>query len=147
MLYSYNQQTPQILPDKIRLSSGLTRTNKATFTAEEILDAGYVVVPIAPQYDATTQEIVWDKTTWKIVDLSQQELANRLQQEWTNIRAKRNLRIQNIDWKILRALSYQRLGMPSIDSITDLDMYIQALRDVTNQTDPYNIIWPTAPGN
>ena len=27
--------------------------------------------------------------------------------------------------------------------IADLDAYIQALRDVTSQSDPYNITWPT----
>ena len=54
--------------------------------------------------------------------------------------------IKNIEWKISRNLSETRLGLTTTtDNLSDLDTYIQSLRDITNQSDPYNITWPPIP--
>jgi len=143
MLYSHNQQIPSFLPDRIRLSTGLTRTDSSTFTQAELLDAGYVAADNPPPYDPNQQHLVWDKTTWKLVDFTPEELAARLELEWKSVRSIRNKLILDVEWKISRALSQQRMGLPVTDNIANLDTYIQALRDVTNQSDPYNITWPT----
>ena len=58
MLYSIRQQRPAPLPFRIRLSNGFTRTEPASFTAEEILDAGYVAYT-EPAYDAATEQLLW----------------------------------------------------------------------------------------
>ena len=58
MLYSLRQQRPAPLPFRIRLSNGFTRTEPASFTAEEILDAGYVAYT-EPAYDAATEQLLW----------------------------------------------------------------------------------------
>jgi hypothetical protein len=147
MLYSYNQQTPSFLPDRIRLSSGLTRTDSNTFTHKEILDAGYVAADNPPLYDPNQQHLVWDKTTWKLVDFTPEELAARLALEWKSVRNIRNKFILDVEWRVFRALSQQRMGLPVTDNIADLDTYIQALREVTDQPDPYTITWPVNPVN
>ena len=59
MLYSIRQQRPAPLPFRIRLSNGFTRTEPASFTAEEILDAGYVGPYTEPAYDAATEQLLW----------------------------------------------------------------------------------------
>jgi len=143
MLYSHNQQIPSFLPDRIRLSTGLTRTDSSTFTQAELLDAGYVAADNPPPYNPNQQHLVWDKTTWKLVDFTAEELAARIELEWKSVRALRNKFILDVEWKISRALSQQRMGLPVTDNIAALDSYIQALRDITNQSDPYNVIWPT----
>jgi len=143
MLYSHNQQTPGLLPDRIRLSTGLTKTDKSTFTAQELLDAGYIPADVPPAYNPNQQHLVWDKTTWKLIDFTAEELAARIELEWKGVRALRNKFILDVEWKISRALSQQRMGLPVTDNIAALDNYIQALRDITNQSDPYNVIWPT----
>ena len=38
-LYSFNGRYPDILPNRIRLSNGLTKTDKTTFTDSDLLDA------------------------------------------------------------------------------------------------------------
>jgi hypothetical protein len=58
MLYSYRQQQPAPLPFRIRLSNGFTRTEPASFTAEQIADAGYVAFT-EPAYDAVTEQLLW----------------------------------------------------------------------------------------
>ena len=58
-LYSLRQQRPAPLPFRIRLSNGFTRTEPASFTAEEITDAGYVGPYTEPAYDAATEQLLW----------------------------------------------------------------------------------------
>ena len=59
MLYSIHNQRPAPLPALIRLSDGRPRTDAASFTAEEILDAGYVGPFAEPAYDAATEQLLW----------------------------------------------------------------------------------------
>jgi hypothetical protein len=59
MLYSFNNGRPSPLPFRIRLSNGFTRTEPASFTAEEIADAGYVGPYTEPAYDAATEQLLW----------------------------------------------------------------------------------------
>ena len=59
MLYSYRQQRPEPLPFRIRLSNGFTRTEPASFSAEEIADAGYVGPYTEPVYDSATEQLSW----------------------------------------------------------------------------------------
>ena len=58
MLYSFRQQRPAPLPNRIRLSNGFTRYAHQPPTAEEILDAGYVAYT-EPAYDAATEQLLW----------------------------------------------------------------------------------------
>jgi len=59
MLYSFRQQRPAPLPNRIRLSNGFTRYAHQPPTAEEILDAGYVGPYTEPAYDAATEQLLW----------------------------------------------------------------------------------------
>lgn len=59
MLYSIHNQRPAPLPFRIRLSNGFTRTEPASFTAEEIADAGYVGPYTEPAYDPATEQLLW----------------------------------------------------------------------------------------
>jgi hypothetical protein len=144
-LYSYKGGYPSSLPDRIRLSNGLTRTEKNTFTEEEIANAGYVLAEDPPIHNER-QRLVWSGTTWQIVDFSEEEIAEIVEREWQTIRFKRDEKIKEVEWRLFRYQSQIRLGIPTDDSpeeINKIDVYIQNLRDVTNQNDPSNIVWPT----
>ena len=58
MLYSFRNQRPAPLPNRIRLSNGFTRYAHQPPTAEEIVDAGYVAYA-EPAYDAATEQLLW----------------------------------------------------------------------------------------
>jgi len=61
----------------------------------------------------------------------------RLDNQWVIIRELRNRKLSECDWT-------QVADVP--DSTKQLWLeYRQALRDITTQTDPYNIIWPVKP--
>ena len=76
MLYSFMGQRPAPLPWRIRrLSDGYTRTDPSQFTEDDIADAGYVLAPDPPMYDAETQGLDWDGSSWSVVDLVKPPLA------------------------------------------------------------------------
>ena len=83
VIYSFNGEYPQALPERIRLSNGQTRSDSSTFTAEEIADAGYVAV-VEPSYDPTTHTLSWDGTNLTSRLYNDAEIANK----WAEIRAE-----------------------------------------------------------
>lgn len=139
MLYSYKQQFPTELPDRIRLSSGRTRTDKTTFTPEELLDAGYVAVADIPHVDIDCQYVTWSGVEWSVSDYTEQET---LEKQWERIRTIRNGTIITNEWRVNRHLSELRLGLPPTEDLQDIDQYMQGLRDITKQSDPTNLVWP-----
>lgn len=141
-LYSYKRNFPNLLPDRIRLSNGSTRTDLSTFTSEEILDAGYVLVEPMPSINPVTQRLTWNGVAWEVSGLTAEEATAIFTAEVENIRQKRDVLINQVAWRVDRYQSEIRLGLTLTDDITKLDEYIQALRDITKQADILNIIWP-----
>jgi len=130
------------IPDRIRLSNGLTRTDRSTFTQEELESAGYLLVdPPLNTYD--NQKLTWNGSAWQIVEYTEEEIDERTRILWADIRSTRDSLLNQLDWRFLRYHSQVRLGIQPIDNIEDLDNYAQALRDITNQEDPLNITWPS----
>ena len=145
MPYSYKNQYPiDNLPERIRLSNGFTRTDSSTFTTDEITDAGYVAVSTAPTYNDRTHKLTWDGSDWQVVELTTLEIQENTDLQWDVIRKQRDVQINAVDWKIMRYQSQVRLGFTTTtDTIANLDTYIQELRNITNQSDPYNVVWPS----
>jgi hypothetical protein len=61
---------------------------------------------------------------------------------WAVIRNNRDQRIAEVEWRYNRYHRNERLGLPQQDSIADLDNYVQALADITNQENPFELTWP-----
>jgi hypothetical protein len=71
---------------------------------------------------------------------SQSEIDSELNSLWYSIRYRRNIELKECDWT-------QIADSPLSEELKDeWKTYRQELRDITLQTDPYNIIWPTIPG-
>lgn len=141
MLYSYKKKYPKELPNRIRLPNGLTKTDKTTFTDEEIADAGYILVSDPPALDEG-DSLHWDGDKWVVKSLTPEE---KLSYQWSKIRELRDGTIASVLWRVERYHSEVRLGLEPTDDIVKLDKYIQALRDITKQPDPSNIEWPELP--
>lgn len=63
----------------------------------------------------------------------------RINARWAEIRADRDSLLVSTDWWVTKAIE---VG----DQITEQQRnYRQALRDITLQEDPFNIVWPTKP--
>lgn len=134
MLYSHNQKTPAPLPHRIVLSNGMTRTDKTTFTAEEIADAGYVAAPEKPtaQYP---NKVDWDGTQWVAREPNQAEINAQIRSVQTSCESL----LASTDYKVIKAME---LGQPLDPAYT---AYRQALRDLYNNIhlDPWNPTWPS----
>lgn len=61
------------------------------------------------------------------------------QARWADVRDKRDRLLAGTDWITVRATE-QSIPVP-----TAWATYRQALRDITAQSDPFNITWPSAP--
>lgn len=59
---------------------------------------------------------------------------------WQTVRYRRDQLLRQTDWEVLRALEAKAAVPPAMRA------YRQALRDITQQPDPLNIVWPAAPG-
>lgn len=61
------------------------------------------------------------------------------EQAWADVRARRDQLLAASDWTVTRAVEMQAT-IP-----TAWSDYRQDLRDITEQSDPFNITWPTPP--
>ncbi len=75
----------------------------------------------------------------KVRNKTPEEIEEELNGQWTAIRYRRNEFLLECDWTQLQdsPLSEQKQQ--------EWQTYRQSLRDITEQPDPFNIVWPTKP--
>jgi hypothetical protein len=105
-----------------------------------------IVTP--PYFDPATQvreegpalliDGVWTQD-YIVSDLSADESAVKVGAQWNVIRAERNKLLADTDWWVTKAAE------TSVTISVEQRTYRQALRDITDQANPFNIIWPTKP--
>ena len=122
----------------------------AKLTPEQVVHFGVhqlkLVTP--PYYDPATQarehgpalliDGVWTQN-YIVTDLDADASAAKVGEQWTVIRAERNALLTRSDWWVTKAAE---TGAIISD---DQHAYRQALRDITIQSDPFNIVWPAPP--
>lgn len=141
MKYSYKGQIPQDLPESIMLSDHRTRTDKTTFTEEELIEAGYTATPDI-SYDSNIEILEWRESSWTTRPYTEQEIQAKKDTQISIYRNRRDPLINSIMWRVQRYESEVRQGLHPTDDIIKLDTYIQALRDITKHE---NITWPINP--
>jgi len=110
-------------------------------TLDWIADQGYYVITVWKPYNHATEKLVPATPhlyegmccTVDVEPKTEQELKERIRNEWTAIRQQRNRFLSESDWTQLA------------DSPADKDkwaVYRQELRDITTQEDPFSIVWP-----
>ena len=120
----------------------------------------YPITYQAPTYDPATQVLghptytisgdtvietltVNDKPTPEpIPELTEEQIAAARANQWEIVRRQRDSFMSQMDWRYTRYAREVRLNLTPTDDIAALDTYMQALADITTQTDPYNITWP-----
>lgn len=135
-LYSHNQQWPQELPFRIKLADGSTRTDPNTFTAEELTDWGYTGPFTRPSFDQYSEVLEWSGAEFSVRPMTTEERQAVLDQQWAAVRVQRNQRLAECDWT--------QLPDAPVDAAA-WAVYRQALRDITQQADPFNLVWPAKP--
>jgi len=143
-LYSFRGEEPKEIPQRIRLPGGYTKTDPATFSEQDLIDAGYTGPFEKPDYDPIRQELVWNKesVTYTVNDLPEELLPAQPTEEdhWRNLRGWRNGLLSGSDW----------IFVPDIDISEEKKgewiAYRQLLRDLPkNIEDPTKVVWPEEP--
>jgi hypothetical protein len=134
MLYSHHAEIPAPLPHRIRFPDGSTRTDRSTFTADELERAGYSGPFERPECDPATETVDWDGTQFLVRPYN----AAELEAQWARVREQRNQLLQASDWTQIEDydLGADRAAWA---------VYRQALRDLTDALNPFAIAWPQAP--
>ena len=110
-----------------------------------IKSEGYYVITVWKPYDHATEKLVsaaphlYDGMCC-LVDvepLTAEELQARVDTQWQVVRTQRNQMLKDTDWT--------QLSDSPVDK-TAWALYRQALRDITQQPDPFNITWPKQNG-
>jgi len=135
ILYSHNGAYPCPLPNRIVLSNGQSRTDRSTFTPEEIADAGWVAVSDPPPI-IYPNKLDWDGFAW----VSRAPNAVEIELRWIEVRRIRDNRLAQTDFQILKA--YEQ----GVAADAGLVTYRQAMRDTPQNTaDPFFVTWPSMP--
>ena len=101
----------------------------AQLQIDDVVDSSY--------FSVEENEVVEYQTKRKLNDF---DVWEQTQNMWGNIRSRRNIELIESDWT-------QVLDSPfTAEEKEEWRIYRQALRDITLQTDPFNIIWPIKPG-
>lgn len=122
----------------------------AKLTPEQIKKFGIhqlkLVTP--PYYEPATQtrehgpalliDGVWTQN-YIVSELDPDASAARIEAQWNVVRNERNKMIADTDWWVTKALE------TGVTIAADQSAYRQALRDITEQADPFNITWPEKP--
>ena len=140
-LYSYKGETPDVLPNRIRLSSRLTKTDRSTFTEEDLADAGYtgpyekpddIVHGFFEKVEWNSESLSWEKTTIPELELM------------VKVRLERNNGLELSDWTQLPDSPLTE------EKKAEWAEFRQKLRDLPENipSDPTkysNFIWPQRP--
>lgn len=119
----------------------------AKLTPEQIVQFGVhqlkLITP--PYFDPATQQRehgpallidgVWTQN-YIVTNLGAEEATAKADTQWGIIRIERNTKLIASDWT--------QVADAPVDA-AEWATYRQALRDITNQTNPFNIVWPTVP--
>lgn len=135
-----NMEPVQWDEDTLCRVSALTPEQKDRFGVRPLK----LVTP--PPYDFTTQTLVdgpalllggvWTQN-WIVETKTPEEIGSLAETQWSNIRAERHAKLIASDWTQLPDAPVDAAAWAS---------YRQELRDITSQPDPFNIVWPAAPG-
>lgn len=125
---------PALVTDAVLASFGVHRVFNATppaVTREQVLEEG------APVFDAQANR--WTQV-FVVRAKSAEQTAAETQAQADAVRAQRDVKLAECDWRIIKALEG---GQPQDFSWA---AYRQALRDITSQTGfPWEVQWPTQP--
>lgn len=99
-------------------------------------DDAYIVDGCILPFDVVGEGVVSDYDPETDIRPFPQELIDR---QWGEVRTDRNKRLADCDWTQLPDAPLSNIEMQ------DWASYRQALRDITNQPDPFNITWPSEP--
>jgi hypothetical protein len=134
----YARIKDSVLQQGYGLDSESLELTKQQYPDETFIEVDFLADPdlyyfedgsVKKKQEKTSETSFWDETSISWVE--NQELKK------VENKSKRNTLLASCDWT-------QLADIPSETKLL-WEPYRQALRDITNQPDPFNIVWPTRP--
>ena len=124
------------------------------------------IIKVTPVYDNKTQKIDIPKhyivngivyESYDVIDLPiiqpivereltpeeiEQQYQETITNQWNEVRAIRDDLMKSFEWRYSRYYRNERLNIAQLDDLTQMDLYMQQLADITLQESPFEIIWP-----
>jgi hypothetical protein len=135
-LYSFKGAYPTQLPNRIKLANGFTKTDRSTFTPEDLDEAGWYAVDIPPIVNYPNK-LEWDGQTRSWSEREPNEAETQF--KWQEIRNECEKRLLDTDYKVIKAIETGT----AVDPI--YVTYRQELRDLynnVNNVDPWTVQYP-----
>ncbi len=136
----------------VRNSDGYIKQTGSASTFDELLTIeGYTSIVIPSSINLSTNSYKWDSSLMQLVEIpprpspmhewemGQWNDTSSVEQKWEQVREIRNAILSATDWIVTRSAE-RGISVPS-----DVAIYREALRNITAQSDPFNINWPAAP--
>jgi len=98
------------------------------------IPSGYTVD--SSYYEITDDEVLEIQTARPLTDEENQTI---IESQWNNIRSRRNIELNESDWT---HISDSPL---TAEKKEEWQIYRQELRDITKQSNPFSVEWPTPP--
>lgn len=116
-------------------------------SAEFLADNSCMTVTVWKPHDQITQKLVavspyiesGQVFTVNVENKTPEELQQTYDVQWSVVRSERDTKLSSCDWTQLPDVPL------TPEQKAEWVSYRQALRDVTSQPDPFNIVWPVAP--
>lgn len=83
------------------------------------------------------------KPVYSQVEATPQQIQNSIKKQLEEIRKTRRVKFIELDSWVARAQRETRLGLPLTFTLDQLDAYGQALANITESEDIFNITWPS----
>ena len=77
--------------------------------------------------------------TWNITDATEEEINIKIAEKWLEVRDMRDSLLSQSDWT-----QFQDSPI-SGSTLTEWQTYRQSLRDITSQSNPFDLVWPSKP--
>ena len=77
--------------------------------------------------------------TWNIADATEEEINIKIAEKWLEVRDIRDSLLSQSDWT-----QFQDSPI-SGSTLTEWQTYRQSLRDITSQSNPFDLVWPSKP--
>ena len=76
---------------------------------------------------------------WSVTDATEEEINIKIEEEWLVVRDMRDSLLSQSDWTQFQD------SLISGSTLIEWQTYRQSLRDVTSQSNPFNLVWPSTP--
>lgn len=130
-LYSYRSKEPEVLPHRVRLSNGETRTHLYKLSDDDLSSLGFSGPFYIPEYDSDTQTYFWNGSSYEVRELSIDEINFNKMQKFSYVKFWDNFIESNL-YNKFRLASFQEIKL-NVFFTEFISLFSDAKAGVSNQ--------------